>query len=63
MASNDRYMLWYKAEIGAVSPLSLDEEHTCIGHIRASDELAISAWSFRSLSNRLKNHLTEDHQH
>jgi DNA-directed RNA polymerase specialized sigma subunit len=43
MASTDRYMLWYKAEIGAVAPLSLDEEHTCIGHIRACDELAISA--------------------
>jgi DNA-directed RNA polymerase sigma subunit (sigma70/sigma32) len=43
MTSDERYMLWYKAEIDAVAPLSLDEEHTCIGHIRACDELAISA--------------------
>ena len=43
MASDDRYMLWYKAEIKAVPPLSPEEECACIEHIRVCDEYATSA--------------------
>ena len=43
MTSDDRYMLWYKSEIEATAPLSLDEERMCIEHIRACDEFAVSA--------------------
>jgi hypothetical protein len=41
--SDERYMQWYKAEIEAAEPLNLDEERTCIEHIRACDEFAMSA--------------------
>jgi RNA polymerase primary sigma factor len=43
MTSDERYMQWYKAEIEALARLSLDEERTCIEHIRAGDESALSA--------------------
>ena len=43
MTSDERYMRWYKAEIEAFVPLTLDEERTCIEHIRACDEFAMSA--------------------
>jgi DNA-directed RNA polymerase sigma subunit (sigma70/sigma32) len=42
MTSDERYMLWYKAEIEGFAPLSPDEERTCIEHIRARDEFAMS---------------------
>lgn len=39
MTSDDRYMQWYKSEIEAAAPLSLDEEGMCIERIRACTSL------------------------
>ena len=40
--SGERYMQWYNAGIETFAPLSLDEERTCIEHIRACDQFARS---------------------